>query len=53
MNTSHPLWTDSGTWIAVGVTIISIVVGIAMHRIIKKVLQQAPQDTPESGKDHV
>lgn len=37
---NNPLWTDPGTWIAVGVTVLTLVVAFAMHRVIRKVLQQ-------------
>lgn len=44
------LWTDSGTWIALGVTAISIVVGVVMHRIFIKVLQQPPAEPAPSNQ---
>lgn len=38
------LWSDSGTWIALGVTAVSIVVAVVMHRVFIKVLQQPPAE---------
>ena len=34
-----PIWNDAGTWIVLGVSLLFIVVGIAMHRIIMKVVR--------------
>ncbi|MBY0453665.1 MAG: hypothetical protein K2Q11_02125 [Burkholderiaceae bacterium] len=45
------LWTDSGTWIALGVTAISIVVGVVMHRLFIKVLQQPPAEPTTKATD--
>lgn len=36
------MWTDSGTWIALGISGLFIVVGIVMHQVIKKVLKSSP-----------
>jgi len=36
-----PIWSDSGTWIVLGVSLLFIVVGISMHRVIMKVLRAA------------
>mgnify|MGYP001088849939 CR=1 FL=1 len=33
------LWGDPGTWIALGISALFIVVGIGMHRVIVKVLK--------------
>ncbi len=40
-----PIWRDAGTWIVLGVSLLFIVVGIAMHHVIRKVLR-APPDKP-------
>lgn len=45
---ASPLWSDSGTWIAVGVTVISIVAAVVMHRVFIKVLQQPPTKPTQS-----
>ncbi|BDR11686.1 hypothetical protein CTTA_0760 [Comamonas testosteroni] len=34
-----PIWSDAGTWIVLGVSLLFIVVGIGMHRVIMKVLR--------------
>lgn len=42
MNTNlldAPIWTDPATWIVLGVSLLFIVVGILMHRIIMKVVR--------------
>lgn len=43
----HPLWSDSGTWIAVGVTAISIIGAVVMHRVIVKVLKTPPSQNDQ------
>ena len=34
-----PIWNDPATWIVLGVSLLFIVVGIVMHRIIMKVVR--------------
>lgn len=50
------MWRDPGTWIALGVSALFIVVGIVMHRVFIKVLKQgdttAPAPTPDKVSDH-
>lgn len=49
------MWRDAGTWIALGVSALFIVVGIGMHRIFVNVLKQgdtAPASTPDKVPDH-
>lgn len=48
---SNPLWSDSGTWIALGVTFITIVAALIMHRVIVKVLKTPPPPEPDTP-DH-
>jgi hypothetical protein len=43
------MWTDSGTWIALGVSALFIVAGIVMHRVFIKILKNGA-DTPTPGK---
>jgi len=43
-----PIWRDSGTWIALGISLLFIVVGVAMHLVIRKVLRTPP---PDSSKE--
>ena len=41
-----PVWLQNeGAWIAIGVSLLFIVAGVVMHRVIKKVLQ-----TPSTQK---
>jgi len=42
------LWSDTGTWIALGVSALFIVVGWGMHRVIVKVLKAPAPDAPSS-----
>jgi hypothetical protein len=35
-------WQDPGLWIALGVSALFIVVGVAMHRVFVKILKQPP-----------
>jgi hypothetical protein len=45
-----PAWLQNeGAWIALGVSVLFIIAGVVMHRIIKKVLQ-TPQ--PEESQKH-
>ena len=45
-----PVWLQNeGAWIAIGVSLLFIVAGAVMHRVIKKVLQAAP---PQETKTH-
>jgi hypothetical protein len=38
-----PVWLQNeGAWIAIGVSMLFIVAGVVMHRVIKKVLQSPP-----------
>lgn len=38
---------DPGAWIALGVTVISLVAAIVMHRIFVKILKQPPPSEAE------
>ena len=40
------LWSDPGTWIALGISALFLVVGWAMHRVFVKVLKASPPDMP-------
>lgn len=42
-----PIWSDAGTWIVLGVSLLFIVVGIAMHRIIMKVVRAPAPEAKE------
>ncbi|WP_313072063.1 hypothetical protein [Melaminivora sp.] len=41
-----PIWRDPGTWIVLGVSLLSIVVAIAMHQVIRRVLRAPPPEAP-------
>ncbi|BFO53778.1 hypothetical protein AVXHC19_05810 [Acidovorax sacchari] len=47
-----PMWRDSGTWIALGVSLLFIVAGIVMHRVFIHILKKgAPEgEAPPSKK---
>jgi len=45
-----PVWLQNeGAWIAIGISLLFIVAGVVMHRVIKKVLQTPP---PQENKTH-
>ncbi|MDO9290038.1 MAG: hypothetical protein Q7U09_00565 [Hydrogenophaga sp.] len=45
-----PVWLQNeGAWIAIGISLLFIVAGVVMHRVIKKVLQSPP---PKENKTH-
>jgi hypothetical protein len=53
-----PIWSDPGTWIVLGVSLLFIVVGAAMHYIIMKVVRAphsapAPSPIKNSEESHV
>ncbi|WP_312569080.1 hypothetical protein [Comamonas sp.] len=47
-----PIWHDPGTWIVLGISLLFIVVGIGMHRVIMKVLR-APHNGANDKEHHV
>jgi hypothetical protein len=38
------MWRDPGAWIAIGVSLLFVVVALAMHRMIVKVLKDGSAD---------
>lgn len=42
------IWQDTGTWIALGVSALFLVVAWAMHRVIMKVLKGTPPNESTS-----
>ncbi|MDD2536136.1 MAG: hypothetical protein PHW78_06180 [Macromonas bipunctata] len=43
----HPMWQDPGTWIAIGISVLFLVAGWAMHRIFVRILKNgAPPPAP-------
>ena len=47
---AHPLWSDAGTWIALGVSAVAVTVGVALSVAFRRVLRQQspPADPPAS-----
>ncbi len=46
------MWQDEGTWIALGVTLITLVAAVVMHRVFVKILKQpAPGARKELSKN--
>ncbi len=43
------MWSDPGTWIALGVSLLFIVAGVVMHRVFIKILKGGSQP-PASEK---
>lgn len=41
------LWSDPGTWIALGVSALFVLAAFVLHRVFIRVLKQEPVDTPE------
>ena len=47
-----PVWLQNeGAWIALAVSLLFIVAGVAMHRVIKKVLQAPPAQKEEDSHE--
>ena len=44
-----PIWRDSGTWIVLGVSLLTIVVAVVMHQAIRRVLRAPPPDEPDKN----
>jgi hypothetical protein len=45
------LWSDTGTWIAIGISVLFLVVALAMHLVIRRILKSPPTE-PESKSTH-
>ncbi|MBP7454292.1 MAG: hypothetical protein KA914_16035 [Ottowia sp.] len=41
------MWQDEGTWIALGVSALFLVMAFAMHRVFMKILRSRPPDERE------
>ena len=37
------MWSDPGTWIALGVSALFVIAGVVMHRIFVKILKNGPE----------
>ena len=44
------MWRDPGTWIALGVSALFIVVGVVMHRVFTRILKQGSAEPNETDK---
>jgi hypothetical protein len=48
-----PLWRDSGTWIAIGVSVLTLAMAVAMRWVFVKILRAPPPDDErEEETDH-
>jgi hypothetical protein len=47
-----PLWNDEGLWIALGVTAVTLIAALAMHRVFVKILRSPPPDQREEASRH-
>ena len=46
------MWQGEGVWIALGVTLITLVAAVVMHRVFVKILKQpAPEQREERPQD--
>ena len=41
------MWRDPGAWIAIGVSLLFLVVALVMHRVIVKVLKNGSNEPPD------
>lgn len=41
------LWQSEGAWIALGVSVLFIVVGLVMHRVFINILKNGSQEPPK------
>jgi len=48
---SDPIWSDSGTWVALGVSVLFLVVALVMHLVIRRILKSQPTES-ESKSNH-
>ncbi len=47
-----PIWRDPGTWIVLGVSLLSLVVALVMYQVIRRVLRAPPPpETPAPKND--
>ena len=42
------MWRDPGAWIAIGVSLLFVVVALVMHRVIVKVLKDGSAEPPKN-----
>lgn len=46
-----PIWNDAGTWIVLGISLLFLVVGVVMHRIILQITRTPAPDKPQPPAD--
>ena len=44
------MFQDEGAWIAIGIPLLFVVVGLVMHRVIVKVLKQAAPEPDQKDR---
>ncbi|MFN7153330.1 MAG: hypothetical protein ACK4OE_06520 [Acidovorax sp.] len=44
------MWSDPGTWIALGISALFIVVGVVMHRVFIRILKQGSSEPADTHK---
>lgn len=47
-----PLWHDSGSWIALGVSALTLAMAVAMRWVFVKILRSPPPDERKEASDH-
>lgn len=43
-----PIWHDAGTWIVLGVSLLSLLMGLALFLVIRRVLRAPPPGTDDA-----
>ena len=46
------MWSDPGRWIALGVSVLFIVVGVVMHRVFTNILKQGSAEPAKKAANH-
>jgi hypothetical protein len=46
------MWSDPGTWIALGVSVLFIVVGVVMHRVFTQILKREVSSDSQKASEH-
>jgi hypothetical protein len=46
------MWRDPGTWIALGVSTLFVVVGLVMHRVFTQILKQGSAEPEDKAANH-
>jgi len=48
----NPLWYDAGTWIAIGVSVLTLAMAVAMRWVFVKILRAPPPDENKEEPSH-